>query len=174
VLALHLLHLQESKHKLLEKAMQMAAGRLRRSRSPVTPLSSSHVSLLQLQRCLLCGWATGHRWVCDCSAAGGRMRIHLTLPWSEAPTAAADTTGYHNSAASCRASLLVAQILSNGLVCPCLCTLQRNNEKALHLAVPYFTAGMLLASLPRLASLSTVVAFVALVVIVACVQVGVG
>lgn len=49
--------------------------------------------------------------------------------------------------------------------------LQRVNERALHLAVPYFVAGLLFASLPRAAEISTVLAFIALMIIIACVQV---
>eukprot|EP00967_Tisochrysis_lutea_P066298 scaffold86315_cov18-Tisochrysis_lutea.AAC.2 len=47
---------------------------------------------------------------------------------------------------------------------------QKCNERSLHLAMPYFVASILFASLPRLAAISTVWAFVALCVVVACVQ----
>jgi len=48
---------------------------------------------------------------------------------------------------------------------------QKCNERSLHLAMPYFVASVLFASLPRLASISAVWAFVALCIVVACVQV---
>ncbi|KAF5840351.1 major facilitator superfamily domain-containing protein [Dunaliella salina] len=47
---------------------------------------------------------------------------------------------------------------------------QKCNERSLHLAMPYFVASILFASLPRLAAISTVWSFVALCIVVACVQ----
>ncbi|KAG2440714.1 hypothetical protein HXX76_003571 [Chlamydomonas incerta] len=47
---------------------------------------------------------------------------------------------------------------------------QARNERSLHLAVPYLTAGLLLASLPRLAAASPPLALAAVSIAVACVQ----
>ncbi|KAG2496811.1 hypothetical protein HYH03_005218 [Edaphochlamys debaryana] len=47
---------------------------------------------------------------------------------------------------------------------------QAKHERALHLAVPYFAAAVLLASLPRLASAAPVLAFLAVAAAVSCVQ----
>lgn len=48
---------------------------------------------------------------------------------------------------------------------------QAKHERSLHLAVPYLGAGLLLASLPRLAAASPPLALAAVSVAVACVQV---
>ncbi len=48
---------------------------------------------------------------------------------------------------------------------------QRMGERAVHLAVPYFLAGLLFASFPRIAAASAPAAFVALFVVITCTHV---